>query len=352
MKGEFHPLRVLGTRVETEHATSVSFEVPPLLRDAFRWRPGQHITLRFDIAGQEHRRPYSISEAPFGGAPLRVTVKRVPGGLVSNHINQNVVAGLHVDVMPPFGGFCLDPDPRRRRTYYFFGAGSGISPLYSMMRSILAAEPYSAALLAYGNRDTPGIIFRDALAHLEDGSGGRLRVRHILSAPARRSPFGYWRRGRIDRPMVAEFIDEHPPYAQDTRHYVCGPGDMNPVVRKALLGLDVPEERIHMESYGASMPPDDSVEGVAAAAKVHLNGETLQVPISPGQTILDAVRATGAAPPYSCESGVCGACRARLQAGSAHLRARMALTGAETARGVVLTCQALPTTPRLTVEYR
>ena len=352
VKAEFHRLRVLGTRAETKDATSVHFEVPPPLRDTFRWRPGQHITLRFGIEGQERRRPYSISDTPFGDSPLRITVKRVRGGLVSNHINQNVVPGQHVDVMAPFGGFCLDPDPRKRRTYYFFGAGSGITPLYAMIRSILAAEPYSAALLAYGNRNAPGIIFRDALARLEEGSGGRLRVRHILSSPARRSPFRYWRRSRIDRQMVAAFIDEHPPYAQDTRYYVCGPGDMNPVVREALVGLDVPEERIRMESYGPPTPPDHSVAGVAAAVTVHLNGETLSVPVSPGQTILDAVRAAGATPPYSCESGVCGACRARLQAGSAHLRATMALTGAELTRGVILTCQALPTTPRLTVEYR
>lgn len=351
MRGEFHRLRVLDVRAETEDAVSVSFAVPSPLRDTFGWRAGQHITLRFLIEGRERRRSYSISEAPLGDGPLRITVKRVRGGLVSNHINESGRPGQSIDVMPPFGGFCLDPDPRKRRTHYFFGAGSGITPLYAMIRSVLAAEPHSAALLAYGNTDAGTIIFRDALSALEAGSGGRLRVRHILSSPHRKAAFRYWRRGRIGAATVTGLIDRHPPYAQDTQYYVCGPGDMNLVVRAALVGIDVPPERIHMESYGPPTPPDESVAGVGAAMTVRLGGETMSVTVDPGQTILDAVRRAGATPPYSCESGVCGACRARLLEGSAHLRARMALTDAEVARGLVLTCQALPTTPELTVRY-
>jgi len=247
---------------------SVSFSVPPPLRDTFGWRAGQHITLRFKLDGRERRRSYSISETPFGDGPLRITVKRVRGGLISHHINDSVAPGQAIDVMPPFGSFCLDPDPRRRRTHYFVGAGSGITPLYSMIRSVLAAEPHSAALLVYGNTAAGAIIFRDALAQLEEGSGGRLRVRHILSSPDRRASFRYWRRGRIGAATVAAFIDEHPPYAQDTAYYVCGPGDMNLGVRAALLGIDVPQERIHTESYGPVQPPDETVAGVAAACRL------------------------------------------------------------------------------------
>ena len=351
VRGDFHRLRVLGKRAETEDATSVSFQVPPPLREAFRWRAGQHITLRFRIEGRQERRPYSISENPFGDRPMRITVKRIRGGLVSNHIHRNLVTGQTVDVMPPYGGFRLDADPRKRRTHYFFGAGSGITPLYAMIGSVLAAEPHSTALLAYGNTDSEGIIFRDELARLERGSGGRLQVRHVLSSPTRRASFRPWRRGRIGAAAVRVFIDEHPPYAQDTRYYVCGPGDMNTVVRSALLAIDVPEERIHTESYRPTTPPDDAVAGVAAQVTVRLNRATLTVTVDPGRTILDAVRDAGARPPYSCESGVCGACRARLRDGSAHMRATMALSSAEIARGVILTCQALPTTPRLTVDY-
>ena len=343
----FHRLRVLGAEAETHHATSVTFETPR----SFRWRAGQHVALRFRLDGAEVRRSYSISDAPVEGVPLRITVKRVRGGLVSNHVNDRVSPGDVIDVTAPFGGFCLDPDPRARRTYYFFGAGSGVTPLYAMIRSVLAAEPHSVARLAYGNRNADNAIFREELSRLEQESSGRLTVRHVLSSPSWLSSFRYWRRGRIDAAAVAAFIDEHPPYAQDARYYVCGPGSMNAAVRAALRGLDVPDSRVHTESYGATEPPDDSVSGVAATATVRLNGATRSVPVAAGQTVLAAVRAAGDAPSYSCESGVCGACRARLRDGSVHLRARMALTDAEIARGLILTCQALPTTPRLTVEY-
>ncbi len=347
----FHQLRVLDTCAVTEQATSFRFAVPTGLSGAFRWLAGQHLTLRFWIDGVEVRRSYSISETPSSGDPLRITVKRVEGGLVSNHINDRITAGDIVDVMPPFGGFCLEPEPKGRRTYYFFGAGSGITPLYAMIRTILVAEPYSVAYLAYGNANADSIIFREPLVDLENQTEGRLVVRHVLTSPSWMSSFSYWRRGRIDAEAIAAFIDEHPPYAQDAQYYVCGPGGMNTTVRAALQGLGVPDTRIHTESYGASEPPDDSVNGITATTSVRLNGASLVVPISAGQAVLDAVRASGANPPYSCESGVCGACRAHLRNGKVHLRARMALTDSDVERGIILTCQALPTTPQLAVEY-
>ena len=351
MNEGFERLRVIDTRPETAEATSVIFEVPAALRELFAWQAGQHLTLRFVLDGAEVRRSYSISDTPEGGRPLRITVKRVRGGLVSNHIVDQLRPGDEVDVMPPFGGFRLAPKAEKRRTCYFFGAGSGITPLYAMIGSLLASEPHSVARLAYGNTDDRSIILGDDLARLERESAGRLSVRHVLSSPSWLSSFRYWRRGRIDAECVAAFIDAHPPYAQDAHYYVCGPGGMNSAVRSALLGLDVPPDRIHVEHYGAPAPPDDSVAGVAAEALVRLRGETLTVPVSAGQTVLDAVRAAAARPPYSCESGVCGACRARLRDGDVHLRASMALHEAELAEGVILTCQALPTSPRLALEY-
>ena len=350
MDGGFHRLRVSATRAETGQATSVLFEVPEPLIETFRWKAGQHVTLRFHLGGGEVRRPYSISDLPEGG-PLRVTVKRHKGGLVSNHVNDGVAAGDVIEVMPPFGGFYLDPDPTARRTYYFFGAGSGITPLFAMIGSVLASEPHSVALLAYGNVDARSVIFREDLARMEEGSEGRLRVRHVLSSPSWRSPLSHWRRGRIDARCVADFINEHPPYAQDARYYVCGPGGMNAAVRGALMDLDVPGTRIHTESYGPVEPPDETVAGVAAEATVRLGGVTRTVPVAAGQTVLCAMRAANETPPYSCESGVCGACRARLRLGKVHLRARMALTDGDISKGAILTCQALPITHRLLVEY-
>ena len=351
MSGDFHGLRVLETRAETDQATSVIFDVPVALQATFCWRAGQHLTVRFDIGGEEVRRSYSISQTPVTGEPLRITVKRVKNGVVSNHINQGVKAGDTIEVMPPFGGFCLDPDESARRTHYFFGAGSGITPLFAMIRSVLEAEPHSVAYLAYGNVSADTIIFRDRLAELEQEAGGRLTVRHVLSKLSYWSSFEYWRRGIIDVEAVKAFIDDHQPYAQDAQYYICGPGTMNGAVKSALMNLDVPVQRIHVESYGGAVERDTSFEGVASVARVSLNGETMSIAVAPGQTVLDAVRVAGGTPRYSCQSGVCGACRARLDGGAVHLRARMALTDDEIANGAILTCQALAKTPELAISY-
>lgn len=348
----FHQLTVAATEPEIGgDARSVSFEVPRALDDVFRWRPGQHLTLRLVIDGQEVRRAYSISSSPDTGDPLRITVKRVAGGLVSNHINDRVRAGDVIDVMPPFGGFCLDPGAGMRRTHYFFGAGSGITPLHAMIQSVMVAEPYSVAHLAYGNAHAGGILLGDSLDRLQKRYPDRLSVHHLLSAPSIWSGFQYWRRGRIDQPAIEALIAEKPPYAQDAQYYICGPGGMNAAVRSALMALDVPAKRIHMESYGGAVDPDDSIPGQAAQAVVRLGGTEHAVAVAQGQTILDAARASGLRPPFSCQSGVCGACRARLTAGDVHMRARMALEEDDIAKGAVLTCQAVATSARISIDY-
>ena len=351
MTHEFHRLEVAEVRAETDAAVTVMFKVPVGLKDAYRWRPGQHVTLRLEVDGEEVRRSYSISASPLSGDPLRVTVKRVQNGLVSNHINDVVAAGDIVDVMTPFGGFCLDPEETARRTHYLFGAGSGITPLFSMLHSVLLAEPHSAAHLIYGNADADAIIFREALDNLTEQHGGRLSVSHVLSKPSIWSWFNPWRTGSVDEAAVSAFIDTNPPYAQDAQYYICGPGDMNHAVRAALMNLDVPSERIHTESFGDPEAQDTSVEGVASNATISINGRTEALQVAQGETVLQAVRRAGMEPPYSCEAGVCGACRAKLTVGSTHMRSRAALEDNEIAAGYILTCQAVPTSERIGVDY-
>lgn len=332
-------------------AKTLVFDVPPSQAERFRWRPGQHVTPRVHLDGEELRRSYSISSSPYGDEGLRITVKRVAGGRVSNFINDRIEAGHELEVMPPFGGFCLDPGLRLRRTHYFFGAGSGITPLYSMLHSVLEAEPYSVAHLIFGNTNADTILFRDALDALRAAHPRRLTVSHVLSSPSMGSSVSPWRTGRLDARSIEAVFAEHPPYAQDTQYYVCGPGDMNAAVRGALMGLDVPQSRIHEESYGGAIEEDRSIEGIAATARVLLAGREHTVPIAAGQTVLQAVRSASLTPPFSCQSGVCGACRGHLREGHVHLRARMALEDSELERGAILTCQAVPTTPSLSVVY-
>ena len=352
MNHEFHPLTVLETREEIGGlARTVMFQVPESLTETYAWRAGQHLSFRFQLNGEEVRRSYSISSSPVSGDPLRITVKRVKDGLVSNHINDNVAQGDVIEVMPPFGRFCLDTAPNLRRTHYFFGAGSGITPLFSMLQSVLCAEPHSAAYLAYGNKNADSILFRESLQRLVQEHGSRIGVRHVLSAPSLWSGFDYWRKGIVDAAAIEALINECPPYAQDAQYYICGPGGMNKAVKSALMALDVPADRIHMESYGGAAEIDDTVQGMAATAALTLNGEQFNLPIGANQTVLDAARQAGLTPPFSCQSGVCGACRARLTQGNVHMRARMALEDSDIEKGDILTCQSLPTSETLAISY-
>lgn len=352
MTRDFHRLVVCDTRDEIGGiAKSVMFEVPDSLRSTFKWRAGQHLTLRFLIDGEELRRAYSISSSPVSGDPLRITVKRVKGGLVSNHINDTIRAGAVIDVMPPFGGFYLDPEATQRRTHYFFGAGSGITPLHAMLHSVLVAEPHSVAHLAYGNRNAGSILLRERIDKLQEQHPERLSVNHVLSAPSMWSGFSYWRKGIIDKAAVEAMISENPPYAQNAQYYICGPGGMNKAVKAALMSLDVPANRIHMESFGGAIDLDDSVNGIAAIANVRLNGSSHTVHIAQGQTVLDAVRASGLKPPFSCQSGVCGACRAQVSDGSVHMRSRMALEDEDIENGAILTCQSVATSSEIAFSF-
>ena len=271
--------------------------------------------------------------------------------MVSNYVNDTVEAGAVIDVMPPFGGFCLDPARTLRRTHYFFGAGSGITPLNAMLRTVLDAEPWSVVHLLYGNRNADTILFREQLSDYAGGRPGRLTVRHVLSKPSAWSGFDHWRKGIIDKAAIEALIAEEPPYAQDAQYYICGPGGMNRAVKAALLAMDVPPERIHMESYGGAAETDDGVEGVAARAAVTLGGRTRTVAIARAQTVLEAARAAGLEPPFSCQSGMCGACRAKLTGGSVHMRAHMALDDAEIEAGAVLTCQSVATSEEMALSY-
>ena len=186
-------LRVLETRDEADRAAkTVMFDVPEPLAETFAWWAGQHLSLRLDLDGNEERHSHFISASPFSGEPLRITVKQVKGGLVSNHINDNVKPGDLLDAMPPFGGFYLDPGEMKRRTHHFFSAGSGVTPLYAMIHSVLCAEPYSVCHLTLGNRDEKGIVFRQALEGHAAEHPDRLSLHHFLSDQSMWSGFRPW----------------------------------------------------------------------------------------------------------------------------------------------------------------
>ena len=332
-------------------AISLAFEVPADLKQIFSWKAGQHITVRFQIDNKQVRRAYSISSSPSSGDPLTITVKRVNNGVVSNHINDNVQTGDEIEVMPPFGGFILEPSQRHRRTHYFFAAGSGITPLFSMIVCVLCAEPQSIVYLAYGNKNDQTILFKEKLEQLSEQHKQRLTVLHVLSDLSMWSGFKPWRNGILDDDAINALIDNFPPYAQDVQYYICGPGSMNKTIKTSLMKLDVPADRIHMESYGGDIDLDESVQGIAAQAQISLSGKSHTVDIGENQSILEAARNAGLTPPFSCQSGVCGACRAQLNQGSVHMRTQMALDSTEVEKGVILTCQSVATSEHLQLTY-
>lgn len=365
-QSDFYPLTVSGIRPETDQAVTVSFRPPAADDGRFAYRAGQYLTLKFVVNGKEERRAYSMCSAPQDDE-IAVTVKRVDGGVVSNHIADHLKVGDSVEVMPPQGRFLAQPDPAARRVFYLFGAGSGITPLMSILRTVVEQEPKSEVYLLYGNRDEDNIIFEQQLAELGARYAGQLTVSHTLSRPKKhkqgglRGLFGggkvHWTgaTGRIDIPAVQRFLRAHPGSVADKVYYVCGPGAMIDNVEQALLGLGVKKDVIHTERFVSandvrqSAPTGGPTEG--ARALVRLGGKELDVAIKPGQTVLDGLLEADATPPYSCLAGACSTCMAKVTKGGAKMDVCFAIDDDEIAAGYILTCQARPTTPELHVDF-
>lgn len=362
----FHALPVTAITTETDKAITVSFKPEAADADLFAYQAGQYLTLKFVVNGKEERRAYSMSSAP-RDEEISVTVKRVEGGIVSNHIANHVKAGDLVEVMPPQGRFLVKPDPAARRDYYLFGAGSGITPLMSILRTLLEEEPKSRVHLLYGNRDEQNIIFDQQLAALQKRHEGQLLVRHILSRPIKEKAGGLrglfgggkvsWNGsvGRIDIKAVQTFLNDYPGAVADKQYYICGPGQMIDNVEQALLGLGVKKAVIHSERFVSANAakqksvPTNPVAG--AKAFVKLGGKDLEVEVKSGQTILDALLEDGATPPYSCLAGACSTCMAKVTKGGVKMEVCFAIDDDEIAEGYILACQAHPTTPEVYVEF-
>lgn len=362
MTPQFHPLRVAEVRGETVDTISVRFDVPNDLRDAYRFTQGQFLTLRVP-AGQvpnqgEVRRSYSICCAVQdydAHGELRVAVKRVDAGVFSNHLHDRIRVGQTLDVLPPDGRFYVPLAAESARHYVAFAAGSGITPILSLIKTTLAAEPHSRFTLVYGNRDIDSIIFAESLEDLKDRYLDRFALYHVLSRQSQEIALF---NGRLDADKVRAFLSTLIPPDDIDAAFVCGPSTMIDAVEAALLDAGVPRERVHAERFGVPV----GAAGTAAPRRkaaiageidltVVLDGKSHHVPMAGDAKVLDSALGAGLDLPYACKGGVCCTCRAKVLEGRVEMEKNFTLEDWEIQQGFVLTCQARPLTQHVVVSY-
>ena len=358
MSGGFHTLTVARVEPLTDEACAVHFAVPAELRPEYAFEPGQHLTLRRADAGQEERRTYSICSTPADlteHGVLRIGVKRIANGLFSGWLTRELRPGATIEVMTPAGRFGTPVAPENERHIGCLAAGSGITPVLSIVSSILRTEAASRVTLMYGNRTSNDVMFLEELADLKNSHPSRFTLLHVLSAEPQLSDL---LTGRIDEDKIKLLLDG---LCKDVdAWYLCGPLGMVSTARAALLAGGVPTTAVHSELFyvgdeppaePAAMPEHATTE--RSMVTVTLSGRTSTVPVGyTGPSILDAVLASRPDAPYACKGGVCGTCRAMVTAGSVTMTRNYALEPEELAAGLVLACQSHPLTPEVSLQFQ
>lgn len=355
MAEHFYKLRVAEIVPETDEANSIRFEVPDGLEDVFRFKAGQHLTLRTELAGEEIRRNYSLCVAP-DECQIKVTVKRIAGGAFSNWVGDHLKRGDELDVMTPHGSFTTEFDPQAKRRYVAFAGGSGITPVMSLIKTALKTESQSRFTLLYGNRDSNSVIFLEDLADLKDRYLGRFELYHFLSDEEGDVELF---NGMLDRETCDEALDH---LVDDVNAvdawFICGPGPMMDAAEAALIDRGVAKDRIHIERFLAGRPSAALAAQMAQLQEkaagltlsVTLDGRTRKVEFTEAN-ILDSAREAGLPAPFACKAGVCATCRAKVTKGKVEMAARYGLTDEEIAAGYVLTCQSVPVGEGVAVDY-
>ena len=353
---KFYPLSVSKVSNETRDTIAVTFAVPPELKQSFQFQQGQHLTLRAMINAEDVRRSYSICSSVQEGT-LRVAIKRTPGGAFSSWANDTLKAGATLDVMPPMGHFNLPLAAENRKHYLAFAAGSGITPILSIIKTTLLAEPHSRFTLFYGNRASSSVIFKEELTDLKDSYLERLNLVYVMSREQQDIDLF---NGRITGEKCRQFL-QHWIRIEDFDHaFICGPEDMMLGVSAALQEAGMPKQNIKIELFAASIPKhqhkpraqlDAAVRHETQVTVIMDGNHTTFTMDQDQESILDAGLRQGIDMRYSCKGGVCSTCRCKLLDGKVDMDANYALEDYEIARGFVLSCQSFPVTDTVVVDF-
>jgi ring-1,2-phenylacetyl-CoA epoxidase subunit PaaE len=350
----FHRLAVSDLRRETPDAVSLTFAIPQDLAGDYSFLPGQYLTLRTTMDGEEVRRSYSICSGPDDGE-LRIAVKKVDGGAFSNWAADELKRGDELDVMTPTGRFGVAHAPDQVRLYVGFAAGSGITPILSIIKGVLAREPQSRFFLFYGNRTADGMLFLEELEELKDRFLQRLSLFHVISGEEQDIPILH---GRLDGDKVRVLLRSLVPAASVDHVFICGPMGMSEDIEATCRAIGIADEKIHVErfvsEFGGKPRPKKVIEPGAppkAIASLIIDGKRREVPVAEGEAILDAALRAGMDLPFACKGGMCSTCRAKLVEGEAPMEVNYSLEPWELKAGFILTCQARPCSEKVVVDY-
>jgi ring-1,2-phenylacetyl-CoA epoxidase subunit PaaE len=356
MSIHFHALTVSEVRKETDDCVSIAFTVPGELKEIYQYKQGQYITLRTTLNGEDVRRSYSICSSPLDNE-LRVAVKKTAHGLFSTYANEHLKKGEILDVMPPLGKFFTELHADQSKQYVGFAAGSGITPLVSIIKTSLRTEPKSSFTLVYGNRNRHSIIFKEELEGLKNLYMDRFRVIYILSREKTDAAINF---GRIDAEKCTALCDKNLDISSTDEFFLCGPEDMIFSVKEQLEQLGVDKKHIHFELFTSPGQKQSAVGSrqpavmseVKSKITVKLDGIAFDFDLGfEGDAILDAALKHGADLPYACKGGVCTTCRAKLIEGEVDMDVNYGLEPEEIAQGFILTCQSHPRTEKVVVDF-
>ncbi len=352
---QFHLLTIKDVRRETPECVSIAFDIPENLKDQFLFEAGQNITLKLKQDGEELRRSYSICSSPFDNE-LRVAVKQIPTGKFSGLANQKLKPGHQVEVLPPSGRFGTKADKTAAKNYLAFAAGSGITPVISIIKTVLGTEPGSSFTLVYGNRDRNNIIFREQLEGLKNKYMSRFAVHHVLSREKTDAPVNH---GRIDKEKCEQLSKGLIDVTSIDHIFLCGPEEMIFAIKDWLLSKNVPANKIHFELFtvpgqktAVSKNAAETSSGKKSKVTIRLDGVSLSLNLPfEGQSILDGALKQGADLPFACKGGVCATCKAKLVSGEVEMDTNYALEEEELQAGFILTCQSHPRTDEVVVDF-